>query len=185
MDICYILLITKINNSINIDFTLILAVWGMILSTILALLRLIDIKRRLKVSLGINQSTQPNMPHGFDTVISLNCTNYGNKPITIENLGVEFPNGISVYVEDANPYFPVYPPKKLEYGDTFGLFNWGSTLHQTFQIAIMASPQKFVYKIKNFIEKKGNVVKIRGYFRDTLGKKYWSKKVKIDLDSLF
>lgn len=130
-----------------------LAIWGAILSTILAILEIIKNKRKLRVNFSyepsVSESGEPKL------FIRVYAVNLGHRPITIIGAGILLQNGIEYlqghYTVGQNPL-----PKKLEDGDNLTFF-------------IDYTDAKRVLKNSD--------ISARAFLFDTEGKKYSSKKI--------
>ncbi|PNX47154.1 MAG: hypothetical protein BV456_11340 [Thermoplasmata archaeon M8B2D] len=140
---------------------LVVAVWGAGLSTLLGILKFIENKRILKIQLssGLIRLSSSNIP----TVIMITCTNIGKRPMQITSYGLKLPD--KKFLSVMQPIFPIKFPMKLSDGDSF-------TLHfHINDIAIGLSENGYSGKIK-----------MKGYVGDSIGKRYFSKKMKFNID---
>ena len=145
--------------------TLLIAVWGAFLSSILGFSRIYDRKRRLKVSAGIAYIS---IIDGLqEAVFSISCVNKGVRPIVLDRYGILMPKLPNIGFKDEHPNAQQFPITLVE-GQTFGVLAYGRQLQPLFHSAGYT-----------------NIFEIRGYIRDTTGKIYKSKKVEIDSNQLY
>jgi len=83
-----------------IDLTTGLAIWGAILSTILAILKLFEFYRdraNIKVSVKggyhVYPKNHPNNPYGDKALISITASNNGRRNVTLKKAGLLMPRG--------------------------------------------------------------------------------------------
>lgn len=145
--------------------TLILAIWGIFLSTLIGFKTLLDKRRRLKVFAGVNYIAIPDGQQ--EAVFSLSCVNKGVRPVVLDSYGILMPRSPNIGFRDEHPNPQPFPTTLTE-GQVFGILAYGRQLMRLFH------PAGFTGSFK-----------VRGYFRDTTGKTYRSKKVKIEYNQLY
>jgi hypothetical protein len=150
--------------------TLLLALWGAILSTILGLNELWSRRKKLKVKNEIFYDMLTS--EGIEAYYTLSCVNTGERIIRLQTYGLLLPNGVKLAFNDNNPK-PVNFPLNLKDGDNVSVNANGIYLKQTFEAMNM---YKRFFSTGKF--------KIRGYFMDTSGKIYTARKVAINLNEL-
>ncbi len=136
--------------------TLIIAGWGALLSTFLAVIKIVENRQKLQVTLEYSvPSTNPDQMN-----LSIGSTNVGKRPVTINGCGIRLPNkrNITIFTN-----FPTELPVRLEDGDSLTIWD------DAHSIAELVSSKGYQKKIK-----------IKGYVQDTTGKKYFSKKLDFD-----
>lgn len=138
--------------------TILIAVYGAFLSTILAIYKISSDRKRLKVNLDLAvKSDSINKPRN---VLSLSCANIGKRPITIQSYGIEMPNKKNIFFKNE---CPDELPKTLSDGG-------GCTLCGNLQEIT-----------KVLIETGYNgTVQVFGFFKDTSGNKYKGNKFKFN-----
>ena len=139
--------------------TILIAVYGAFLSTILAIYKISSDRKRLKVNLDLAViSDSINKPQN---VLSLSCANIGKRPITIQSYGIEMPNKNNFFFINE---CPDKLPKTLSDGE-------GCTLCGNLQGIT-----------KVLIETGYNgTVEVFGFFKDTSGNKYKGNKFKFNM----
>jgi len=142
----------------KIEITTILAIWGAILSTVLAIQRLQENRRRLKVDIGISVAKTS---AGVKKYLFIQATNISKRPISLSSYGLLSPDG-NVYLlgnESPDPF-----PTQLEDGEATEI--WMD-----------------LERIKDVLkEKYTGEIEIRGFFIDVTRKRYLSKKYSLDLE---
>lgn len=146
-------------------FTLAIALWGAVLSTIIAIKELADKRRSLKVFAGINYIAIPDGQQ--EAVFSISCVNKGVRPIILDSYGILMPKLPNIGFRDEHPD-PQQFPTTLTESQVFGVLAYGRQLMRLFH------PTGYTGEFY-----------VRGYIRDNTGKVYKSKKIKIDYNKLF
>jgi len=82
------------------NLTLILAIWGSVLSTILAILELFKFRRdraiinvRVRGDYVFIPKDHPGNPYGDKSLISISVSNSGRRPVTLKKAGLLLPRG--------------------------------------------------------------------------------------------
>ena len=145
--------------------TLLIAIWGAGLSTILGIIEILSKRRKLKIANGIHYIAIPDSQH--EAVYSLACVNDRERIIRLDSFGIELPNKMRIGFRDQHPD-PQPFPITLNDGEVFGVLAYGRQLIPLFRVA-------------NYT----NEFKVRGYFRDTSGKNYYAKKITVVLNELY
>jgi hypothetical protein len=83
-----------------IDLTKGLAIWGAILSTILAILKIVEfykdranIKVRVKGGYYVYPANHPKNPYGDKSLVSITASNNGRRNVTLKKAGLLMPRG--------------------------------------------------------------------------------------------
>ena len=83
-----------------IDLTKGLAIWGAILSTILAILKIVEFygdRANIKVSVKggyyVHPANHPNNPYGDKSLVSITASNNGKRNVTLKKAGLLMPRG--------------------------------------------------------------------------------------------
>ena len=139
--------------------TILMAVYGAFLSTILAIYKISSDRKRLKVNLNIGIA--PDNLNTQHKVLFLSCSNLGKRPITLQSYGIEMPNKrFLFFINESHDSLP----KTLSDGEGCTLFSNSQEI------------------TKALIEEGYNdTVKVFGFFKDASGKKYNSKMFKFNL----
>ena len=146
--------------------TIIIALYGAILSTLHIVHLFLEKKKNLKVTIMV---VNKRMDIGMIKIpcLSLVCSNIGKQPIKIVNFGIYIPQKkwrLSLPLLD---FSEEKLPKKLFFGDNF----------------VIDTPlNKFGEEIKK--EGYSDTVKIVGFVIDNAEKRYYSKKYKFHLNRL-
>ncbi len=138
--------------------TITLAMYGAFLSTILALYKFYENKRRLKINVAkAHISIDDSEPKEY---FIFSCTNIGKRPLTIMSYGILLPNKSTLFfTNDLCDRIP----KILNDGD-------------------MCKQYANITNLTKTLKKEGynNEVKLRGFFEDSTYQKYYSKKFNIN-----
>lgn len=145
--------------------TLIIAIWGAGLATILGVIEILNKRRKLKAANGIHYIAIQDGQQ--EAAYSLACVNDGERIIRLDSFGIELPNGRMIGFRDQHPD-PQPFPITLNDGEVFGVLAFGRQLIPLFRAA-------------NYVD----VFKVRGYFRDTSGRIYYSKKITVFFNDLY
>ena len=145
--------------------TFMLAIWGALLSSIIGFQRLIDKIRRLKVSASVNYIAIPD--GGQEAVFSLSCVNKGVRPIILDSYGILMPRLPNIGFRNEHPAPQTFPTTLTE-SQVFGVLAYGRQLQRLFR------PAGFT-----------GTFYVRGYIKDTIGRVYKSKKVRIQYNQLY
>lgn len=141
----------------RVEITTILAIWGAILSTVLAIQRLQENRRRLKVEVGISLIGAATV----EKYLYLHASNISKRPISLSSYGLLLPDKKQYWRENESPYqFPT-------------LLTDGQATEIWMKLEdVLNKLKKEGYKGK---------IKIRGFFKDVTGKRYSSKEYTLDL----
>ncbi len=110
-------------------FTRFLAIWGAILSTILAVIEISKVRRKIKVIVDFLVEVDPEK--GEKSTISIRAVNIGPRPIEITKAGFMFENR-EVYLPLLRDIGTSPLPRRIEYGEsvlvTFNLLDLESIM---------------------------------------------------------
>ncbi len=112
------------------DTALLIAIYGAIISTLLAIREIVSFvndlrkdKRRLQVSIEYGQGAKTKKKSG--SFLHINITNIGNRPVTIIGVGFFSSGSIERTYADKDVFRPIKLPVKLEDGDRLDFtFDW-------------------------------------------------------------
>lgn len=138
-----------------------LSAYGVLLTTILLIYGIYQNIRTVKVrqSLSLIRISRANIPTALTTI----CVNKGKRPVQINGFGFTLPNKMVFSV--VHPIIPINFPKRLADGEGFDIH---------INIRDMAAD------LQN--EGYSDIIKIRGFVRDASSKRYFSKKMKFDIN---
>ncbi len=136
--------------------TLILAVYGALLSTVIAVREFTKDKRRVKVECRYAMAFPPGSDKTWN-FISISVVNTGHRPIQISHAGILLNDGNS-FTQLESKAGKIPSPKKLEDGEA---------------LEIMFDVDKIELALKNHDNKKAKFT--RAYVSDAEGNKYTSK----------
>lgn len=139
--------------------TTILATWGAILSTVVAIQQLQENRRRLKVEINISLVGYGN---AVEKYLSLQSSNISKRPISLSSYGLLLPDRKKYWRENESPY--QFPTQLTDGQATTIWMKWEDVLNKL---------KEEGYKGK---------IKVRGFFDDVTGKRYLSKKYALNLE---
>lgn len=154
--------VSSILDFFNIqNITLLIALWGAILSTYKLLSDRNKTKRTLKVEVSYGFMTLEN-DVGPNT-ISLTAINTGYRPITLTSVGYLLPDKKTMFIVEpqSNVKFPY-------------------TLLEGNQCSVWKIQKKMALELKE--NGYSGTIKIRGYYRSAIGNLYKSKPIKFDIE---
>jgi len=137
---------------INISWTLVIAAWGAILSTVVFLWdiykwRTAGPRLRFSVTANMKRVDMDRPGDKGETIIAVKATNYGDRPTTITNIGYLYyrdrrwiPREPDKKVILTNPKWPQRPPFELKPGS-----RWMVSLDQTAEIEQMSREGKLFF----------------------------------------
>jgi hypothetical protein len=138
---------------------LIIATYGAILSTILAIYKFLEDRKRLKVEVSPSLVASGS---GVQKALDLICSNLGKRPITIISYGITLPNKRNIFFFNRSPQAL---PCTLSDGQCCILStSWG-------EIAETVADEGY----KDSVE-------LAGYFVDATGRRYYGKKIRFIIE---
>ena len=140
--------------------TITLGVYSIILTTIIVVDKLNQNLKKIKVS--VNTSLL-GLPGAFINALSISFTNSGKRQIQIDGCGFKLPDKKILTV--LNPVRPFSFPVLLQEGS-------GYSVHGNITDLVSA------IRDAGYLD----TIKIQGFVRDASGKKYFSKKLKFDIN---
>lgn len=143
------------------EITLIIAIWGAILSTILAVIQLYQNRRAIMVKLKLTPIIQGNF-EDFEYKLVLDCTNKSKRAIQIKKVGIKTDSEQEFFAK--SPSIDVELPKTLKDRE-------GIRIH--FELANLLPAFEYM--------KKKETKKIRGFVDDASDKRYFSKLIDFDV----
>jgi hypothetical protein len=147
----------------DIVITLLIALYGAILSTYSIWASRQEHKRELKVRLSYGFSTSPLAPKGLLLIIE--ALNTGRKTITLSSMGLILPTKDKKYFTFLRPNSNVNFPHDLTEGKSCSV--WISTKELSENL-----------KLEGY----SGEIKLIGYYGDAIGGRYKSKPIKFDID---
>lgn len=139
------------------------AIYGAILSTINFIVKIIEKKRKIKVTISIVKMYDQKGYSPSPDLIQVQAVNYGNKDVNLDCIGFILPNNGQIIpkIPNSNISFPC----RLKSGEN---------------CAFWEEAKVFAKKIKdkNF----SGDIKIKGFFKDPMNKTYKSKNMKFNID---
>lgn len=121
-------------------------IYGAILSTILAVIKIVEIRRDrpvLKVTVSGDWIFHPNPFPGEKTTIAIKAVNLGHRPITLTGAGLLMPG--KRYLMCADSISQSYAPVELAYGKAKEYYMGETSTQKEYKLA----PDKYVAYIKD------------------------------------
>ena len=147
----------------DIIITLIIAIYGAILSTYSIWNARKEHKHEIKVELAYGFSTNPLSPKGL--LLILSALNIGRKPVTLSSMGLILPSKDIKYYTILRPNSNVSFPYDLPEGK---------------RCSVWIGTKELAENLKH--EGFSGEINLRGYYGDAIGGKYKSKKLKFDIE---
>jgi len=149
----------------DVIFTLLIAVYGAILSTYSVLSRRQEQKRKLKVLLEYGVTLNPLSQARPPLMLILSALNTGKKTVTLTMMGLILPTKDKKYFDFLRPNSYVCFPHDLLEGKSCSVY---------------IEPKELADGLKQ--EGYSGKISLKGYYKDALGGKYESKSVIFDIE---
>jgi hypothetical protein len=149
----------------DVFFTLLIAVYGAILSTYSVLSRRQEQRPKLKVLLKYGITIDPLSQARSPLKFILSALNTGKKTITLDIVGLILPTKDKKYFDFYYPNSPVHFPYDLLEGKSCSVY---------IELKELANDLKQ--------EGYSGKISLKGYYKDAIDRKYESKSVKFDIE---